>query len=265
MSAHRILIVVERALAALERRNDVAFVSSSRAVLGRRDLLAAGATTLAGALLSACDSKGPDDAERLLRFAERRNEVVERWLLKHTSMDHASGRVAGDKFPSYFISDKVPVWDVAARGPWALEVSGLVARPLKLTVADLERLPVIRHRVNHFCVEGWNAVAEWWGPRVSELARVAGALPEAQYVDFQSFDKGYHESWDLESATHPQTIIAIGKDGAYLPPAWGAPARLHSPVKLGYKSTKYLTKVVFMPERNGGYWSDQGYEWYAGT
>ena len=47
--------------------------------------------------------------------------------------------------------------------------------------------------------------------------------------------------------------------------AHGAPARLHSPVKLGYKNTKYLTKVVFLPQRNGGYWSDQGYEWYGGV
>ena len=47
--------------------------------------------------------------------------------------------------------------------------------------------------------------------------------------------------------------------------AWGAPARIYSPTKLGYKNTKYLTKIVFMPERNGGYWSDYGYEWYGGV
>jgi DMSO/TMAO reductase YedYZ molybdopterin-dependent catalytic subunit len=54
-------------------------------------------------------------------------------------------------------------------------------------------------------------------------------------------------------------------DGRLLGPAHGAPARVHSPVKLGYKNTKYLTRIVFMPARNGGYWSDQGYEWYGGT
>ena len=159
----------------------------------------------------------------------------------------------------------MPVWDAAARGPWALEVSGLVRRPLRLTMRDLLGLPQTRQRVNHYCVEGWTAVAEWWGVRVSELARAAGALPAARYVDFRSFDAGYHESWDVESATHPQTLVAHAKDGAPLPPAYGAPARVHSPVKLGYKNTKYLTAVVFLPERNGGYWSDRGYEWYAGT
>jgi len=77
--------------------------------------------------------------------------------------------------------------------------------------------------------------------------------------------RDYHESWDVESALHPQTIVAYGKDGHLLTPAYGAPARLHSPVKLGYKNTKYLTRVVFAGERNGGYWTDQGYEWYGGT
>jgi DMSO/TMAO reductase YedYZ molybdopterin-dependent catalytic subunit len=114
-------------------------------------------------------------------------------------------------------------------------------------------------------VEGWTAVAEWTGVRVSELARLAQVQPDAEYVDFQSFDNGYHESWDMESAMHPQTLIAYGMDRHYLGPGHGAPARLHSPIKLGYKCTKYLTRVAFLPKRNGGYWSDQGYEWFAGT
>jgi DMSO/TMAO reductase YedYZ molybdopterin-dependent catalytic subunit len=69
----------------------------------------------------------------------------------------------------------------------------------------------------------------------------------------------------MDSAMHHQTLVAYAMDGHYLGAGHGAPARVHSPVKLGYKNTKYLTKVVFMPERNGGYWSDRGYEWYGGT
>jgi DMSO/TMAO reductase YedYZ molybdopterin-dependent catalytic subunit len=108
-------------------------------------------------------------------------------------------------------------------------------------------------------------VATWSGVRVSELARLAEPLPDAGFVDFESFDAGYHESWDLESALHPQTLVAIAMDGRPLDPGHGAPARLHSPIKLGYKNVKYLTRVVFLPRRNGGYWSDRGYEWFAGT
>lgn len=172
---------------------------------------------------------------------------------------------AGSAFPSYYVSDSVPIWDSAASGPWTLEVSGLVAKPARLTLDDLQRLPRKSERVNHYCVEGWTAVATWFGVPVRDLAAVVQPSREARYVDFVSFDDGYHESWDIESATHPQTLIAYGMDGALLGPAHGGPARVYSPVKLGYKNTKYLTKVVFLPVRNGGYWSDQGYEWYGGV
>lgn len=234
--------------------------------IDRRTFLALGGSSLAAALLAACDSKGPAEAKSILRWAERRNEGVERALFRHTVMDHPESRaLAGRALPSYFVSRRVPVWDPAARGAWTLEVGGLVRRPLRLTLQQLSSLPRVTQRVNHYCVEGWTAVTEWTGVRVSTLARMAGLLPEAEYADFQSFDSGYHESWDLESALHRQTVIAYGWERGMLTPGHGAPARLHSPVKLGYKNVKYLTKIVFLPKRNGGYWSDQGYEWYAGT
>jgi DMSO/TMAO reductase YedYZ molybdopterin-dependent catalytic subunit len=232
----------------------------------RRAFLAWGGIVSA-AFLAACDSRGPKAATKLLKYAERKNRVVERALFRHTSMDavRPSAYDAGSKLPSYFISPTVPVWDESVRGKWALEVSGLVANPLRLTLEDLQRLPQVSNRVNHYCVEGWTAVETWTGCRFSDLANLARVSPEAHYVDFQSFDEDYHESWDLESAMHKQTVVAFGLDGKMLEPAHGAPARVYSPVKLGYKNTKYLTKIVFMPKMNGGYWSDMGYEWYGGT
>jgi DMSO/TMAO reductase YedYZ molybdopterin-dependent catalytic subunit len=233
--------------------------------MDRRAFIHLGGASLAS-LLAACGTEGPGAAKRLLRVAERGNEKVERALYRHTAMDVAGhGRLAGGALPSYYISDHVPVWDPAVRGSWTLEVTGLVRRPLRLTLPQLQALPSVSQRVDHFCVEGWTAIDEWTGVRVSRLAQLVGLRPEVGYVDFQSFDSGYHESWDLDSALHPQSMIAYGRDGQPLDPAWGAPARLHSPVKLGYKSVKYLTRVVFMAQRNGGYWSDQGYEWYAGV
>jgi len=232
----------------------------------RRFLLASGGAVSA-ALLAACNSYGPRGAHGILRYAERRNESIERALFRETSRDRASprSRDAGSGFPVYYIADSIPMWDDKVRGPWTLEVAGLVGQPLRLTLDDLMRLPRTTQRVDHFCVEGWTAVASWTGVRLRHLAAAARVSPAAQYVDFQSFDDGYHESWDIESAMHPQTLIAYGLDGAMLGAAHGAPARVHSPVKLGYKNTKYLTKIVFMPTRNGGYWSDQGYEWYGGV
>ena len=233
----------------------------------RRDFLQTGGGIISAAILAACDSRGPKSAERLLRYAERKNLVVERALFRHTAMDtpQRGAHDAGNKLPSYFISKTVPIWNASQRGEWALEVGGLVGNPVKLTLPDLQKLPRVSHRVNHYCVEGWTAIETWIGCSFSDLARLGRPTPEGRYVDFQSFDDGYHESWDIESAMHPQTVIAYGLDGRMLEPAHGAPARLFSPVKLGYKNTKYLTRIMFMPQPNGGFWSDQGYEWYAGT
>jgi len=233
----------------------------------RRAFLAAGAGGAAALALAGCNAQGPKAAEPILDVATRWNEKVERALFRHTAMNNApvGARVGGAGLPSYFVSREVPVWDEGEQGVWRLEIGGLVKNPVRLTLAELKDLPRTELRLEHFCVEGWSAIAVRTGVRLSELARHAGLLPDARYVDFQSFDDDYHESWDLDSALHPQTLVVYGQDGVPLSPAYGAPARVYSPVKLGYKNTKYLTRILFLPERNGGYWSDQGYEWYAGT
>ena len=235
--------------------------------VGRREFLTLSGGILSSAVLAACDSRGPRSAEKLLRYAERKNIAVERALFRHTAMDKPRDGAfdAGNKLPSYFISRTVPIWDESARGKWTLEVGGLVANPLRLTLEQLQALPQVSHRVNHYCVEGWTAIETWTGCRVSELARLARPTTEARFVDFDSFDSGYHESWDIESAMHAQTVVAYGLDGKILEPAHGAPARVFAPIKLGYKNTKYLTRIMFLPRMNGGYWSDQGYEWYGGV
>jgi DMSO/TMAO reductase YedYZ molybdopterin-dependent catalytic subunit len=240
---------------------------AERFAIDRRRFLMASGGALGAAFLAACDSMGPKSATRLLKFAERKNESVERALFRHTAMDvpSSSAKAAGSHFPSYFISKQVPVWDEATRGVWRLQVGGMVKQPLSLSLADLASLPRTGYRLDHFCVEGWTAVATRTGVALADLARLAGVQPGAQYVDFESFDEDYHESWDIDSAMHPQTIVVYAQDGHYLNAAWGAPARIYSPVKLGYKNTKYLTRIMFLPRRTGGYWSDQGYEWYGGV
>lgn len=158
---------------------------------------------------------------------------------------------------------------------WKLRVHGLVAKPLELSLADLRRLPATQFRVRHHCVEGWSAVASWHGVRVSEIARLCGADPRARFVEFRSFERGqpsddappvpYYSGWDLESAQHPQTILAYGRNGAPMSLEEGAPLRLYSAVKLGYKMVKWVDEVIFQPTRTGGYWEDLGYEWFAGV
>ena len=210
----------------------------------------------------ACDSSRPQAG--FLGLMERVNERFQAALFDPARL--APELSQGEEtelaeYPKYKISEEFPV----APAGWSLAVTGLVARPLSLTLDDLERLPRTRTRVRHHCVEGWSAVASWEGVRLAEIARIAGMDPRARYVEFRSFDADYWSSWDLASALHPQTILAYGMDGARLPLEHGAPLRLYSAVKLGYKMVKYLTEVSFLPVRSGGYWEDRGYEWFAGV
>lgn len=166
-----------------------------------------------------------------------------------------------DAFPSYFISDTMPL----VPNNWTLTVGGLVERPRVLTIDQIRRMARTDMRVRHHCVEGWSAVASWHGVRVSEIAKLAGLKPGVRYVEFRSFDDGYWSSWDLGSAMHPQTLLAYGMNGHELESNHGAPLRLYSAVKLGYKMCKYLVEVNFLPNKTGGYWEDQGYDWFGGV
>ncbi|ABS27809.1 molybdopterin-dependent oxidoreductase [Anaeromyxobacter sp. Fw109-5] len=234
-------------------------MTSSRRRFLATGLRAAGTLALGGL---ACDGARPHAG--FLGLMERANERLQRALFDPRRLAPElpeEDESPPGAFPAYKISRRFPV----APAGWALAVRGLVARPLTLTLAELRRLPATRTRVRHHCVEGWSAVASWDGVRLAEVARLAGVDPRARYVEFRSFDSGYWSSWDLESALHPQTILAYGMNGAPLRLEYGAPLRLYSAVKLGYKMVKYLTEVSFLPVKTGGYWEDQGYEWFAGV
>ena len=233
-------------------------------LLTRRGLLvgtarSAGLLALGGV---ACDSQRPSAG--FLGLMERVNERLQRAVLPPTRLAPeltAAEETDPDDFPAYKIGAFFP----EAPEGWALRVGGLVERPLVLSLDDLRRLPNTQVRVRHHCVEGWSAVAAWNGVRLSEVARLVRPQPGARYVEFRSFEPGYYSSWDLESALHPQTILAYGMNGEPLAMEYGAPLRLYAAVKLGYKMVKYLAEVNFLPVPTGGYWEDQGYEWYAGV
>ena len=209
-----------------------------------------------------CDGQRPQAG--FLGLMDRVNERFQRALFDPGRLAPELGEGAeslpGD-FPAYRIGSDYP----APPEGWALRVGGLVARPVTLSAEALQRLPRTRTRVRHHCVEGWSAVAAWDGVRLSEVARLVAPDPRVRYVEFRSFELGYYSCWDLESALHPQTILAYGMNGEPLAREFGAPLRLYSAVKLGYKMVKYLSEVNFLPVRTGGYWEDRGYEWFAGV
>jgi DMSO/TMAO reductase YedYZ molybdopterin-dependent catalytic subunit len=232
--------------------------------LSRRDLLRFGLAGGAASLLSACGWKGGKLGRSAFAAAGELND----WAGEHLWLSpnrlaptyDVAERTPEAAFPAYFRSRTVPV----LADPWALEIGGLVRRPMRLTLDQLQALPRITYTVKHHCVEGWTAIGTWTGVPLSAIAALVEPLPSARFLRLDSFDVGYSNGFDLASAMHPQTILAYAFNDRPLTPQNGAPLRLYSPIKLGYKMTKYLTRIDWTAERHGGYWEDRGYPWFGG-
>ncbi len=163
---------------------------------------------------------------------------------------------------------------------WRLEIGGLVVSPLHLSLDDLHKLPKQTQVTKHNCIQGWSGVAEWAGVSMNEILQLCGALPDAKYAVFTSYQRGkqsypygnqeqknrpFYEVIDMELAKHPQTILAYEMNGKPLPLEHGAPLRLRVETELGYKMVKYLRSIEFVKDYShigdgqGGYREDVQY------
>jgi DMSO/TMAO reductase YedYZ molybdopterin-dependent catalytic subunit len=239
--------------------------------LARRDFLRLGAVAGPAALIGACGWDGGPVLEPKLRAFSRINDWVgEKILFSPSRLARqypATARTAEQSFPAYSITYNRTKSFPSLDNPesWSLDVGGLVRNPMRLTLHALETLPKLTYTVKHHCVEGWTAIATWTGVPVSTVLALVEPTAEARYIRFDSFDSNYSNGWDLASAMHPQTILAYAYNDRPLMMTRGAPLRLYSPIKLGYKLTKYLNGMTLTRERPGGYWEDQGYPWFAGV
>ena len=160
---------------------------------------------------------------------------------------------------------------------YQLKVEGLVARPATFTLAQLRELPSRTQITRHDCVEGWSAIGKWKGVKLSAVLDAVQPKSEARFVVFHCADpmeangaSPYYESIDMDDAYHAQTILAYELNDKTLPVQNGAPIRLRVERQLGYKHAKYIMRVELVSSFDkiaggkGGYWEDNGYEWYAG-
>ena len=148
---------------------------------------------------------------------------------------------------------------------WALRVSGAVARPGAYGLDQIRALPKIVQNTRHVCVEGWDVVGRFGGIRMSDFLAFVGADSTARFLLVTCADD-YYESLDMETARHPQSLLCYEMYDRPLDAGHGAPLRFSLPTKLGYKHAKYLLtlEVSHVLPAQRGYWSDQGYSWYAG-
>ena len=158
---------------------------------------------------------------------------------------------------------------------WTVEVGGLVQTPMSWSLAALKELPARVQVTRHDCVEGWSAIGKWTGVPLGDLMHTVQPLPNAKFAVFHCADVdnegvAYYESMALADCYHPQTILAYELNGKPLDVPHGAPVRLRFERQLGYKQAKYVMKVELVETLSGiaggkgGYWEDEGYEWYAG-
>jgi DMSO/TMAO reductase YedYZ molybdopterin-dependent catalytic subunit len=229
-----------------------------------RRLVLQHAVSLGGlALLSGCDLSTNSGVDAALKSILRFDDKVQAALF--------SGRRLAGTFPKSAVTRPFrfnayyPEWQVRdVPDGWRLELGGRVRDRAKWTQAELRAMPQVDQITRLFCIEGWSQIGHWRGiPLRAFLLRI-GADIRAPFVSFKCFD-GYSTSIDMASALHPQTILALEFDGKPLTPEWGAPVRLRIPTKLGFKSAKNLQAIEVTNVFPGGFWEDQGYDWFSGV
>jgi DMSO/TMAO reductase YedYZ molybdopterin-dependent catalytic subunit len=240
-----------------------------------------GMASSAGVLLVGCSQTDPPTYGNVLRMGDLLTYKAHRLLLPAQSLareydyaDISSVPAIGTTNPadpnkSAFNAEHGPVYErlLANRfADWRLLVEGRVARPRAFSLDELKRMPSRTQITRHTCEEGWSAIAQWTGVPLRSVLESAGIRPTARFVQFYAYDERA-DGIDMLDALHPQTILAYGMNGRDLPISHGAPLRARVETQLGYKSMKFLRRIVVTDhfDDNGAQGDIQnGWSWYAG-
>jgi DMSO/TMAO reductase YedYZ molybdopterin-dependent catalytic subunit len=248
--------------------------------ISRRKLITTGLAAAAGvtglgvaAKLAGRFGLIPPDAGVLYGAGETLTYAAHRLLTRHT-MVQQFGRnlISKDPFanPVDPLSADFQRSQQAGFADWRLAVDGLVAKPASFSLAELSSFPSSSQITLIACEEGWSYIAEWSGVPLSHILNQVGALPQARYVVYRSFQTDWWDSLDMAEALHPQTLLATGMNGSALPVPFGGPLRMRVPRQLGYKNVKYITRLTVTDDIKrfgkglGSASPEGGYSWYAG-
>ncbi len=236
-------------------------------IITRRKAIITGLTSIGGLLLAGCSKPLPPTYGNILRMGDNLTYVAHRALLPGQSLAKEYNYSDISSFPAKGTTNPASSNEDYARlqknafADWALSIEGSVSRPGSYSLADLQKFPSHTQITRHTCEEGWTAIAQWTGVPLSTILQSAGILPTARFINSYAYD-GYIDSIDLRDAFHPQTMLAYGMNGRNLPIAHGAPVRLRVENQIGYKSMKYLQRIVVTDEFMD--MGDGGWAWYTG-
>ena len=165
--------------------------------------------------------------------------------------------------------------------PWTVAVEGAVAKPGRIDMDDVLKQFTLEERVyRHRCVEAWSMVIPWIGFPLGDLLKRFEPTSNAKYVEFttlkdtaqmpfqksSALDWPYIEGLRIDEAMHPLAILGVGLYGQVMPNQNGAPIRLVTPWKYGFKGIKSIVKIRLVPEAPRNTWNVQApgeYGFYA--
>ncbi len=231
--------------------------------LQRRLLLRNGLTLGALSMLSGCNMQDGDQVDKVLWAMSRWNDKVQAWLFSGQRLApvYSESRITQPfPFNAFYPEYNVPDIDL---DDYRVEVSGLVRDKQPWTLEALRALPQRSDITRLICIEGWSAIGQWGGVPLRTFLEHVGADLTAKFVGFKCADK-YYSSLDMPTALHPQTLLALDFGKVALPPDYGYPLRLRVPTKLGFKNPKHIGEIFVTNQPPGGYWEDQGYNWFSG-
>jgi DMSO/TMAO reductase YedYZ molybdopterin-dependent catalytic subunit len=232
--------------------------------LQRRSFLRAGLTLGAVSMLTGCNLEGDDAVDKTLWAMSRWNDRVQAWLFSGQKLAPTydkSKLTTPFPFNAFYAEYNVPDLDIST---YSLGVSGLVRDKQPWTLDGLRKLPQRTDITRLICVEGWSAIGQWGGVPLRTFLEHIGADTTAKFVGFKCADK-YYSSLDMPTALHPQTLLALDFGEVALPPDYGYPLRVRVPTKLGFKNPKHIVELFVTNDYPGGYWEDQGYNWFSGS
>jgi methionine sulfoxide reductase catalytic subunit len=230
--------------------------------LNRRSLLkAAGFAGMEG-LLAAAEQKGLYPAKRNDAYKGADDPITEEWAATGYNNFYEFGT---DK---QAVKNRVGKFVVS---PWQIKVGGLVEKPLTLDLDDLLKRMPLEERVYRFrCVEAWAMTVPWTGFPLASLIKLADPKPNAKFVRFVTVQRPdqmpgipeqnwypwpYFEALRIDEAMNPLALVVTGLYGKPLPKQNGAPVRIITPWKYGYKSIKSIVEINFTDKQPSTFWN----------
>jgi DMSO/TMAO reductase YedYZ molybdopterin-dependent catalytic subunit len=240
----------------------------------RRSLLAGGVTAAVAALSGAVTAAGrrfglvPPDAEGVFATGNTLSYGAYRLLGRNAlAREFPRSTIAAKPFANEISAPTEAFARHQAEhfANWKLDVRGLVDEPMPLSLDTLRGMEVRSQITAVTCEEGWSYVAEWTGTPLSAVLQACGIRSSARYVVYFAAD-GWHDSIDIDEAMHPQTLMAWGMNGGALPVPFGGPLRMRVPRQLGYKSVKFIDRLLVTDSVSDLQISTgvRSYAWYSG-